>query len=464
MRKNIIKKTLLLIPLILGLTACKNGGDPSTSEGPNNNQKEIFADPEPFEVVDVLDQKEIHKLQSNIYKKLEDAIELETIVYQKRFMDEAPNVQVITSGNYHAKVYQNNDFEMTAVFQAKARAENGLELVMDEGRHQIKNAWKDDIVYTMTVESVDGYLDHDYEKQATDLETYTFNKLSFPVQMMVIGFMGDLEEAMIVTDKNNNYRIFIELGSYEVYPSAGIYTHYYEGLLYDIVINQEFEITRLFFSEVAKVGYFNDAKARPIKELDEIVVMKFGTRVTYGTKVKMPNLDEFIASFPVSAIERDLAVTYLKNSCVIDEDTGEIVIGAELPYSLADFGDSYRSKTGGIIRDIFEPEEVTLFKGEALKIAVDYVAMEAYEETPVAINYRDYIDFVCDIPAEYGEALKVVTKDDIQYLAYLPSEESGLPNQISLGIDLIFEIQPYLNSSLEPCGELTIKSFKILLD
>jgi hypothetical protein len=454
MKKNMIKKILILTPLLLGLVACKEKGKKEPS---------FFDEPEITNVKRGLNNVEMDNLLLDVIDKLNDAIEIEN--RSKGMETYFDGSSTIMEKTQKGNIYENCSFSAITVEKMKEISPSGLPIV-DEETTMISDAfWKNDIFYAVFGEGENGNIDYEFMRVPASIHEaeHMFGGL-FDDAEFLYGLMTDY-----YLDVNGNYRSYIEHRHYQTRQVGNEFVHFCIRVLNSVEINPKFEINHIFMSETFYEGTFKDQKRKSLSELTRLEDNYFYDvyHFKYGTKKAMPNIDERITSFPNTIIKDDAVnIKYKINYCEFNEETQSVEVqeGIQIE-SGSGYLEAFTNLLGGAYGSVFALDVLELEKNQAVRIDFNFTAyknglLEWADYTEHDVN----VDFSVGLSDELRELLVRVEQDDVVYLAYAPDPSIEAPDSIYLSAAFDFLITPKRDEMLNPSGDVEISNIDIFVN
>jgi hypothetical protein len=453
MKKNAIKKMLLLTPLILGLAACDIG-----QRKPEGKERDFFTEPKPAEIVKELSERETVNVLNEVYIKLEQVNKLNRKGKSSNKIDNGfvEKLQV----NEVIDLYTETNYDLHILEQNSLISPYGVETERNTIEQHKQNFWKDDVQYSIT--SVDEGNGH----------THSFNRYSLTLEERDIQYVNPLftdelefylSNLTMYLEKNGNYRVFSEINDYYIAAFEGTFFHQNRRTFDSIEITSKFEIINIYHSETVLNGNFKDRQYRTANELvlNEDTYHYDEWRFTYGTKKENKNVDELVASYPEAVVDHSFVkLHYYTYNCSRNEETNEITIS----YTAQRHNDfaikANVTRDGGVEYRFLKERFIRIEKNQALKLYMRFRTISTPLDAPTENHdfKTGHIDPSEGVSDYLKDAMYVVEKDGIIYLAYMPTPEQGFPDYILLSVAFDYKITPVFDENNIPQGELEISN------
>lgn len=438
MKKKIINKVALLLPLIIGLVGCKK-----------TKPLDLLQEPEPFKIVKILNEREANDVRNGILAKLKEVNNIKTKNENYNyFMADGSSVKHTMESELHA--YTNCSFVFESSSETKTTTASGTSYPTIRFEQTITEFWKDDLMYSKIKTNNDGV--ESFKFEATNAPFSSLDEFSNAVFSFVYGNIMDT----LVLDTDGNYHLFTEDIVREILPiGGGTYFHSLQETFSDVKIGEDFKILKSFTKRLTYSGLFSDMGEKGKEQLQLTRKQLYGGRATYGEVKDMPNIDGLIASLPTSTFDRRSELQFRKFGASYDAE--QIVIDAEHTiYGLDWMLDQLFKEDGSAFCSVYE-DEFELKQGEALRLDLEYTAINGIEGLyDKSVTFLKNISFLDSLSESASELLQIVEQDQVYYLVYLPEDPIESPNRIYLNIFVDYLISPTLVSPTEPGGEVTI--------
>lgn len=446
MKKNIIKKTLLIIPLIFSLVGCKK--DPTNNVSSDLVDNSILEEPATVTFTRLLDNRETHRVFANVLEKRKDVSKIE----QKQVIEENHDiVKIVEVFEQKSKIYQDNCYETTYKLTDILESDNPLVARTDVLMGFETGVFQNNNFYYIGWQEYENEKDYDFnyqENYQTDLAPIVEDSLAF------YHLVGE----PIFEDEEGNYHIISEKGHFEVEQAGGCFNHLSMNSYTRVIINKDFEIMKFHVTVSVYTGRFYDSSPKPKEEMVKTGQALFGSRVSYEPKEAMRNIDEIIAALPSSIILKSITLQRSKYATETDESGNIRVRIDQFLGNDTSFYLEFKSDKDGNCYTNFYNNEIVLEANVAVKFSLYFGAFNFAE---IIVNFDDIaVDLSTGLDESLSEVIKFVQEGDFYFLVYVPKDEDA-PISIKIALSADLRIDVIEDELGNPNGEVSASNVHI---
>lgn len=443
MKKNIVKKIALLLPLILGLAACKK-----------DKVDDLLARPKDFTLVRELTTKEQYDVLLKMLNQRNAVSQLEFKEMEEQFIRES-DITIIDKQEGKATIYEGNSYEMSTLREQIIQKSEGTQWPNVVTKTKNTMIIDDNRFYQANKEETNDIEDYNYSVYH-DVDNLMGDYIADPVYMTLDP--GTFLDFPMYLDNKGNYLSVGEVIVYNIEPIEGGFVHNVEEQFSFATLDKNGKLLNSYFSYSERVDLLVSEKRVDIEEIELSLRYRQGSKVTYGAKKEMPNKAQKLADFPRAIVFKDSRINLTTYNCSIGEGGTVNVQSPSINTQTVQV--ELRNKVNGDgVGEIFVGNFV-LPKMKAVRFGLEY----RLNKFPISGDEILISDFsVFDIRNSVDPLLQDVVKvvsfdhgDGEQYaLVYLPEE--GMPDEIAIVISTEFLVKVSPNQGAEnPSAELEI--------